>query len=471
MHPRPGIKCADRGAPPRPSRPNPTSQNSLSLGMRSTVLISRGAAGTAAVALLVSMLGLTILAAIGRPTGPVSVSGVTPARLVPPLPALWPLSLAEHAARTVEGEFHRGDTFASVLRHAGVSATLIDQLARAVQPDFNVRRIRSGRPYKIYFTADDELLLFRYQPDRQRAILVAEGRRGWRATEIVVPYDIRPRFIHADIRGSLEGALAVTWIGRSDAIRLSHKLAGIFAWDIDFAADLRVNDTVDVVVEQRFLEGEFVGFGDVLAVELSIAGRIYSAVRYVRPGTAIAYFTPTGESLQRAFLRSPVDFTRISSRFSYRRMHPVLNVVRPHRGVDYVAPAGTPVHAMATGIVTYVGRNAQAGNHVKIRHGGSYTSWYLHLSRPAAGLEVGDKVDQGEVLGYVGRTGLATSDHLHYQLEQGGTFVDPLSIDSPAAAPLPAEQMAEFARQRDVWISRLREGQIERPVVLAGSGE
>ena len=439
--------------------------------MRLTILISRGAV---AAALLVAMLGLAIIAVIGLPeppSGPAAVSGVTPARLVPPLPAPWPLSLAKHAARTVEGEFRHGDTFAGVLRRAGVSATLIDQLAGAVQPEFDVKRIRSGRPYKIYFTANDELLLFRYRPDRQRAILVAEGLRGWRAIEIVVPYDIRPRFIHADIRGSLEGALAVTWLGRSDAIRLSHKLAGIFAWDIDFAADLRVNDTVDVVVEQRFLEGEFVGFGDVLAAELRIAGRTYKAVRYVRPGTAIAYFTPTGESLQRAFLRSPVDFPRISSRFSYRRMHPVLNVVRPHRGVDYVAPAGTPVHATATGIVTYVGRNAPAGNHVKIQHGGSYTSWYLHLSRPADGLEVGDKVEQGEVLGYVGRTGLATSDHLHYQLERGGIFVDPLSIDSPSAAPLPSEQMADFALQRNVWISWLREGQIERPVVLAGSGE
>ncbi len=442
--------------------------------MRFTILISRGAARAVAAALLVSMLGLAIVVAVtfaGRSTGRDSISGVTPALLVPPLPSPWPLSLAEHAARTVEGEFRRGDTFASVLRRAGVSATLIEQLARAVQPDFDVRRIRSGRPYNIYFAADDELLLFRYRPDRQRAILVAEGRRGWGATEIVVPYDIRPRFIHADIRGSLEGALADTWMGRSDAIRLSHKLAGIFAWDIDFAADLRVHDTVDVVVEQRFLEGEFVGFGDVLAAELGIAGRTYNAVRYVRPGTAIAYFTPTGKSLQRAFLRSPLDVTRISSRFSYRRMHPVLNVVRPHRGVDYVAPAGTPVRATASGTVTYVGRNSQAGNHVKIRHGGSYTSWYLHLSRPADGLEVGDKVEQGEVLGYVGRTGLATSDHLHYQLQQGGSFVDPLSIEFPVAAPLPGGQMADFALQRDVWISRLRAGQMRRPVVLAGSSE
>ena len=286
--------------------------------MSLTVLISRETAGATAAALLVSMIGLSIVAAIGLPghsTDAVAVSGVTVARLAPPLPAPWPLSLAGHATRTVEGEFRRGDTFGSVLRRAGVSAPLIDQLARAVQPDFNVTRIRSGRPYKIYFAADDKLLLFRYQPDVQRAILVAEGRRGWRAMEMVVRYDIRPRFIHADIRGSLEGALAVTSLGRSDAIRLSHKLAGIFAWNIDVAADLRVNDTGDVVVEQRFLGGTFVGLGDVLAAELRINGGIYKAVRYVRPGTAIAYFTTTGESLQRAFLRSPVTYTRIQTMF------------------------------------------------------------------------------------------------------------------------------------------------------------
>ena len=442
--------------------------------MRLTIFLSRPAAAAAAAALLLSAAVLVIVAGSGLPrrsVEPLQVSGATAARLVPPLPPAWPLSLAAEAARRVEGEFRRGDTFASVLRRAGVSASLIDRLARAIEPDFNVLRIRAGRPYTIYFTADGHLLLFRYQPDKQRAILVAEGRRGWGATEIIVPYDIRPRFIHADIRGSLEGALAATWMARPDAIRLSHKLAGIFAWDIDFTADLRVNDTVDVIVEQRFLEGEFVGFGDVLAAELHIAGRPYEAVRYVRPGTADAYFTPTGESLQRAFLRSPVNFTRISSGFSYRRMHPVLNVVRPHRGVDYVAPAGTPVHATATGTVAYAGRNSQAGNHLKIRHGGSYTSWYLHLSRFADGVEVGDKIEQGEVLGYVGRTGLTTSDHLHYQLEQGSTFVDPLSIDFPAAAPLPERQMADFALQRDIWISLLREGQLDRPIVLAGSSE
>jgi murein DD-endopeptidase MepM/ murein hydrolase activator NlpD len=442
--------------------------------MRLTLLIKKGPASSALLVSTLAGFGLLLAASVffsGARLGArdAVLSGATPVRLVPALPPAWPMSLAAHADRAVEGEFRRGDTFASVLYRAGVSASLIDRVARSIRADFEMQKIRAGRPYKIYFGADDKLLLFRYRPDRQTAILVANGRDGWGAKEIVVPYDIRPRFVHADIRGSLEGSIAATWVSRRDAINLSQKLAGIFAWDIDFAADLRLDDTLDVVVEQRFLEGEFVGFGDVLAAELSVKGHLYKAVRYLRPGASLAYFRPTGESLQRAFLRSPVNYSRISSGFSYRRMHPVLNVVRPHRGVDYVAPAGTPVHATAAGIVTYAGRNSQAGNHVKVRHGGSYTSWYLHLQGFAGDLRVGDRIEQGDVLGYVGRTGLATSTHLHYQLERGGEFVDPLDIEFPAAAPLPPRHMPLFAEQRDQWTSLLRQGQDRRPTVLAGS--
>jgi len=401
----------------------------------------------------------------------VTLTGVTSPRLVPDLPPAWPMSLAEHAVREVTGEFRRGDTFSSVLRRAGVPANLIETVVRSIGADFDVQKIRAGRPYKVFFDADDDLLLFRYRPDRQTAVLVAEGEAGWLAEQVVVPYDIRPRFVHADIRGSLEGAIAATWVARADAINLAQKLADIFAWDVDFAADLRVNDSLDVVVEQRFLEGEFVGFGDVLAAELRVKGRPYRAVRYERANGTDSYFTPSGESLQRAFLRSPVNYSRISSGFSYQRKHPVLNVVRPHYGVDYVAPAGTPVHATAAGRVIYAARSAQAGNHVKIRHGGSYTSWYLHLQGFAAGLHVGDTVEQGQVIGYVGSTGLVTNTHLDYRLEVDGRFVDPLQIDFPAAAPLPEQYRAEFSAQRDRWMSILRQGQAARPAVLAGSGE
>ena len=397
--------------------------------------------------------------------------GATAPRPVPVLPEAWPLNLVAAASRVVEGVFTPGDTFGNVLSHAGIPGSLINQVVHAVASDFEVRRIRSGRPYKIYFTPHDELLLFRYQFDDQQVVFIAKGTNGWRAIETTIPYNIRPRFIHAKILGSLEGALETTSRDKRGAIRLAHQLAEIFAWDIDFSADLRVNDSVDLVVAQRSLEGTFAGFGDVLSAELNIAGRIYRAVRYQRPGTATAYFTPAGQSLQRAFLRSPVNFTSISSGFSHRRIHPILNIAKPHRGIDYVAPSGTPVHATAAGTVIYVGHTGHAGNHVKIRHGGSYTSHYLHLSRFADEIKAGDSIEQGEILGYVGRTGLATNNHLHYQLEQSGTFVDPLRITLPAGAPLADQLMPDFIRQRDIWISRLREGQIDRPVILAETGE
>ncbi len=421
-----------------------------------------GAACALIVAVLLWAAAATVSPA-GTPPAAPAARNITVAHPVPPLPAPWPLSLVDKAARTVEGEFSRGSTFAAVLRRAAVSAQLVDEVVRATRADFDVTRIRAGRPYKVYFDANDDLMMFRYQPDRETAVLIARGAQGWRASEVLVPYEIRPRYVHAEINGSLEGALTMTWAGRRGAIDVSHRLANIFAWDIDFAADLRIRDTVDLVVEQRFLEGEFAGFGDVLAAELRVAGRIYKAVRYQRNGRTSTYFTPTGESLERAFLRSPVDYSRISSGFSYRRRHPVLNVVRPHYGVDYVAPAGTPVHATADGEVVLIDRNRDAGIHIKISHGGSYTSWYLHLSRPADGLRVGQRVSQGQTIGHVGSTGLVTSTHLDYRLERNGQFIDPLRLEAPAGAPLLAVQMANFSTQRDQWLNLIRQGQQQRP--------
>ena len=438
----------------------------IPIDRRSLQLLSAACALIAA-ALLWAMAA--VVSAPGTPPAVVAAGDMTAARPVPPLPPPWPVSLVDKAVRIEEGEFLPGSTFAAVLRRAAVTAQLVDEVVRATRADFDVTRIRAGRPYKIYFDANDDFLMFRYQPDRQTAVLIARGAQGWRASEVVVPYEIRPRYVHAEINGSLEGALATTWAGRRGAIEVAHRLASIFAWDIDFAADLRVRDTVDLVVEQRFLEGEFAGFGDVVAAELRIAGRMYKAVRYQRTGRTSTYYTPTGESLERAFLRSPVDYSRISSGFSYRRRHPVLNVVRPHYGVDYVAPAGTPVHATADGEVVFIDRNRDAGIHVKISHGGSYTSWYLHLSRPADGLRLGQRVEQGQTIGYVGSTGLVTSTHLDYRLERNGQFIDPLQLEAPVAAPLPAVQMAKFSAQRDQWLNLIRQGQQQVAVVLAGS--
>jgi murein DD-endopeptidase MepM/ murein hydrolase activator NlpD len=357
---------------------------------------------------------------------------------------------------------------AAVLHDAGLDATVADEVIHAAEPVFNLQRIRAGKPYKIYFDNQDEMLLLRYQPDMQTAMLVARSDAGWQAAQITIPFTVSPRYVQTEIHGSLEGSLSRTRLGRKGAIDVSQKIADIFAWDVDFAADIRAGDRVDLLVEERFIEDEFIGYGDVLAAEMEIRGQVLAAVRYEDENSLVSYYTPAGESIRRTFLRSPVRYQRISSRFTSRRYHPVLKVNRPHYGVDYVAPPGTPVQATADGTVSFVGSNSQAGRHVKIRHGGSYTSWYLHLSRFPEGLHVGQQVAQGDIIGFVGKTGLASGYHLDYRLSRNGQFVDPLRVQFPAADPVPPRDFASFAVQRDRWMRLLHDGQSRTALILAG---
>lgn len=402
---------------------------------------------------------------------PVALQGIGPELPVPELPDPWPLSLAGEAARTVEGKFRPGATLAGVLAAADVDSGIAQEIVRAAREGFDIRRLRAGRTYRVYLDDEDLPLLFRYQADRQTAWLVARTDEGWTARVVTIPYRTRARYVRAEIHGSLEGSLARTPLGRAGAVDVARKVADLFAWDVDFAVDLRPGDRVDLVLQERRLEDEVVGYGDILAAELSVRGVPFRAVRFERQAGAVSYFTPDGDSIRRAFLRSPVRYTRISSRFTRRRYHPILKVNRPHRGVDYVAPPGTPVQATSDGLVTFAGRGGQAGNYVKIRHGGSYTSWYLHLSRFADRIRVGREVVQGEVIGYVGKTGLATSHHLHYQLSRSdGTFVDPLSVQAPAADPVPDGEWGAFAAQRDRWMGLLEQGKRRVAVQMAGGG-
>lgn len=400
-----------------------------------------------------------------------ALQGVGPRHPAPELPDPWPLSLAGEASQTAEGRFRPGTTLAAVLTGADIDSETARRIVAAARDGFDIRRLRAGRDYRIYFDDRGDPLLFRYQADRQTVWLVARTPDGWTARTLTIPFRTRPRYVRAEIHGSLEGSLARTALGRTDAIDVTRKVADLFAWDVDFAVDLRPGDRIDLVLEERRLEDEVAGYGEILAAELTVRGVPFRAVHFEREDGSVSYFTPDGESIRRAFLRSPVPYTRISSRFTRRRYHPILKVNRPHRGVDYVAPPGTAVQATADGVITFAGRSAQAGNYVKIRHGGSYTSWYLHLSRFADRVRVGREVAQGEVIGYVGKTGLATSHHLHYQLSRSdGTFVDPLRVQFPAADPVPAQDRALFVAQRDRWMGLLEEGKRRVTVQMAGGG-
>ena len=218
--------------------------------------------------------------------------------------------------------------------------------------------------------------------------------------------------------------------GLSD--RLIMELADIFGWDIDFVLDLRQGDTFTVVHEEKYWRGQKVADGDILAAEFVNQGRVFRAIGY-RARTQIEYYTPEGLALRRAFLRTPVKFSRVSSLFSSSRYHPLLKMWRAHNGVDYDAPIGTPVRATASGRVMAVGWNGGYGNTVTIRHPGPYSTLYAHLKRYRPGLRAGQHVAQGEIIGYVGRTGLATGPHLHYELQVNGAHRDPLTFQLPAS--------------------------------------
>ena len=232
-------------------------------------------------------------------------------------------------------------------------------------------------------------------------------------------------------------------------------MTDIFAWDVDFALDIRVGDRFALIFEEQFKGREKVGEGPIAAAEFMNRGRRIRAVRYIDSTGRSDYFSPDGRSMRKAFLRTPVNFTRISSRFNLKRRHPILHKLRAHRGVDYAAPRGTAVKASGDGKVIFAGRKGGYGRTVIVRHGSVYTTLYAHLSRFSKGIRSGKRVRQGQTIGYVGSTGLATGPHLHYEFRVRGAHRDPLKVKFPKAAPLEKRYMADFREKADPLLAKL----------------
>jgi murein DD-endopeptidase MepM/ murein hydrolase activator NlpD len=421
----------------------------------------------AALVLLVGVWGLMTLA----PPEPVPspyAAWIGPIQPVPELPDPWPRSVSLDADRVVEDRFSPGSNLASELRSHGVGGQVAHNLATVASDSIDLRKIRAGQGYRLYFDAGGELSAVRYQIDRQTAWFFTLEDAGWTASKVVIPVRLVPRFISASINGSLEAALSDQVPDRRSMYDLILKVADLYGWDVDFNYDLQPGDRLDLVVEERYVEDEFAGYGEVLAAEFRVGSRMLPVIRFMEDETS-SYYSPDGQSLRRAFLRSPVKYQRISSSFSPRRVHPVTGVARAHRGVDYVASPGTPVQSTADGVVIEAGYGSEPGRYVKIRHGGSYSSVYMHLSRIAEGVRTGVEVRQGQLLGYVGKTGNATGYHLHYGLMQGGRYVDPVRLQMPAADPVRPEVWSGFVEQRDRWLGLLRQGQVGLDVRIAGA--
>jgi murein DD-endopeptidase MepM/ murein hydrolase activator NlpD len=257
------------------------------------------------------------------------------------------------------------------------------------------------------------------------------------------------------ISGTIERSLyeAGREAGLPDA--LTTKLAQIFGWDIDFALDVEVGDSFRVVYEEKYWLGRKVAQGPILAAEFWNRGRLYRAIGFRAEDGTINYYTPSGRNLKRTFLRTPVKLSNVSSSFSSWRYHPILKLWRAHNGVDYAAPEGTPVHATASGRVVSAGWSGGYGNMVVIDHGATYSTLYAHLSHHRSGLQAGQKIDQGEVIGYVGKTGLATGPHLHYEFQVNGEHKNPLTFQFPDGAPIAETARAEFKRIAQEWVAEL----------------
>ncbi len=369
-----------------------------------------------------------------------------------------PPSTPPEAPVPLEVSVRPGSTLSGILARHGFGAGQVLALLGSGDEAWRLERLRPGQTLEIHRDRAGRLVELALRLDAEHTWRYTRDGDGFGAHLESAELERRIATASATVDSSLY--VAARRAGLSHAVILS--LAGVFEWDVDLARDLRRGDRFSVIYEELYLDGRKVRDGHVLAAELTNRGRTWRAVRYTDPKGRAAYYTPGGESAQKAFLRSPVEFARVSSRFSRARRHPVLNTIRAHRGVDYAADPGTPVRATADGRIVSAGRNGGYGNTVVLAHGGQYSTLYAHLSRFARGVRAGGRVRQGQVIGYVGSTGLATGPHLHYEFRVRGVHRDALTVELPKGRPVPAEYRPHFLQVTSRLSGRLaRLGNLE----------
>lgn len=341
----------------------------------------------------------------------------------------------------IRDEVKAGETMFDIFKKHGLDLNQLYRLKEASAGVYRLRRITAGRPYKIALDADNNVLSLTYQIDHQAELNVVREEPGFRAEKVEIAYEVR----EVGLAGVIENNLVSSLGDGGPSVLLALDLSDIFSWDIDFSADIRSGDSYRIVVEELRLDGGFRRYGNILAAEFTNNGATHRAYRYEVNGRA-GYFDDEGNSLRRAFLKAPLSFRRISSGFSRSRLHPVLKVRRPHLGVDYVAPQGTPVSALGEGTVRFAGWKGANGRLVVLSHPMGYRTHYGHLSRIARGIRPGARVRQGDVIGYVGATGRATGPHLHFQIDRNGRQLNPLGVNLPRGKGVPKDQLAAFRR-------------------------
>jgi murein DD-endopeptidase MepM/ murein hydrolase activator NlpD len=342
-------------------------------------------------------------------------------------------------ASTIEVIVSRNDTLDRIFRRLQLNLSDLASLRALPGIKAQLDRLRPGDSIRLVHR-DGTLFGLERQLSPSETLKVVRKESGFAADVLENPLEVEVR----TIRGVIDSSLfeAVTAAGARDQTALA--LSEIFGWDIDFVLDIQQGDSFVVTYEELWQDGEYVKDGPVLAASFVNQGREYRAVRYVDPTGKANYYTPDGMSMRRAFLRAPVEFTRISSRFNLNRRHPILNRIRAHKGVDYAAPTGTPVRAAGDGRVRFVGQKGGYGNVIELDHARGISTLYGHLSRFAKGLRPGQRVQQGSIIGYVGSSGLATGPHLHYEYRVHGVHKNPQTVSLVDASPIDPKWRDDF---------------------------
>ncbi len=345
-----------------------------------------------------------------------------------------------------------GDSLSSLFDKAEIRQDQVLELIQLGQPTRTLSQLHPGDVLKVESSDKGLLLALQYEINPLQFLQVLRGADGLSAE--IRKHDIETRHAHAS--GTIDSSLfaASQEAGLSQALTM--ELANIFGWDIDFAQDIRSGDRFSVIYEEIYKNGEKLQDGNIIAAEFISRGESYRALRYSNPTTGeTGYYSPEGLSLRKAFLRSPVNFSRISSKFSSKRYHPLLHKFRSHKGVDYAARRGTPIRASGDGKVIYRGRKGGYGKVVIIKHGNRYSTLYAHMSNFNRKVRLGQKVTQGQVIGYVGSTGLASGPHLHYEFQVNGVHRNPLTVKFPSTSPIPSRHRDNFELTTNSYISQL----------------
>ena len=348
----------------------------------------------------------------------------------------------------------KGDTLSAIFKRSSLSASTLHKIMNSSKQAKRLTRIKPGQELVITFNSDNTFKSLHYDIDRVDSLIVEKkaDSKDYAVRIESKDIDIRQQFATGTINNSLFSAGNKAGLSSS----MIMQLAQLFGWDIDFALDIRKGDSFAILFEEKYIDDKKIGNGNILSAEFVNKGKVFTAIRYTDSSNHTDYYSEEGLSMRKAFLRTPVDFSRISSRFSSGRKHPVLNRIRAHKGVDYAAARGTPIKAVGDGKVIFKGTKGGYGRVIILQHGSKYSTLYAHMNSYNKKMKHGTRVKQGQVIGYVGSSGLATGPHLHYEFRLNGVQRNPLTVPLPSASPIAKKYRNDFQATAETLISQLK---------------